>query len=899
MLTSIYFSNAQTSGITLYGTVLDSVTMLPLENANIFSVNDLSGRNEKPLGRTIADGRFEIRIKDSTIRNIVFSYVGYKRQSLPLANLKKNESKIYFEIHLSPEITLLDSVNISAQKELVVHNGDTITYDVSNFFHNKYDDADALVFQIPGMYLNHEGRLMAQGKDVMRITVDGSEFFLSDPNELLKIIPAEAVEKIQLINGMSEESEFTGVDDGQRNKEINIILKPDKRTGFFSNVASQLGTKSLKGAEGELNVFKERNRFATNITANNVSRGWNNIGSQDGGSIRRADKMPNFSNLDFNYSKENDNDFKFLLKLNSNNSETFNRNNNVNQINAETENSQTIHRNINGVNATKLISLESKLEYRDERHSFLAKPKIDFRASNTDFLTNQSITEGAIEDRILSYQNMMRTSEFTPNFNAIYSNKLNNKGRLFSASLTFLTGNSHQKNKNESMESHLNNTNDDLRDFTETSSDNRTTSYTINLQYNEPLSKILALQSHIEFTSTRNKINYETELQSSGYKSEYPDQTPNSPADSALLTNLLRSSNSNAGFRTNLLYTRGRLKATVGASFRRIMQSTTDSSTQEPNRSTNNTITPSFNINFRPNNVQNINFSYNMEIVPPSPFQLQEFTDMQDAQNINLGNARLKNENSHQLNLSNHLVLRNGLSSISTSINLKMTGNKITNSIIYATQDTIIENIQVKPGARVSKPVNVDGFYQFNANNSITHSILQNKVNGMLNLNYGAFRQSYYLNGLMDTFNAHTLSGQFILNYFDLRYRLNLSYLMSHQNSSNALANHHTRVFNQVITNSAEIKTPLLIDVSSNLNYQITKSSDFQRQDVFVWNIGLKRSLLKASNAAITFHIYDVFNNSKLISYNVRSEISTQGQHDLMGRFYMVSLTYNFRKFGL
>src|SRR5690606_32103661 len=150
--------------------------------------------------------------------------------------------------------------------------GDTTEFDAAAFSTEPYADADALVMQIPGVEIDEEGRVKAQGEDVQRIIVDGKEFFSTDPRIALKTLPADIIAKIQLIDEQSEQAQFSGFDDGQRRKIINIVTRPDRRKGYFGKAAAGYGADERYNAGGNVNSFDGDRRFTIFVVSNNVNQ---------------------------------------------------------------------------------------------------------------------------------------------------------------------------------------------------------------------------------------------------------------------------------------------------------------------------------------------------------------------------------------------------------------------------------------------------------------------------------------------------------------------------------------------------------------------------------------------------------------------------------------------------
>jgi len=146
---------------------------------------------------------------------------------------------------------------------------------------------------MPGIEVDKDGGIKAQGETVQRVLVDGKRFFGDDPKLATKNLPPDVIDKIQVYDGLSDQSAFTGFDDGNRVKTINITTKKDKRKGYFGKVSVGGGSTGDDGVyDNSLNVSKyDGDRQITLIgQGNNVNKqmftGQNQFGGGGGGGNR-------------------------------------------------------------------------------------------------------------------------------------------------------------------------------------------------------------------------------------------------------------------------------------------------------------------------------------------------------------------------------------------------------------------------------------------------------------------------------------------------------------------------------------------------------------------------------------------------------------------------------------
>ena len=149
---------------------------------------------------------------------------------------------------------------------------DTIEFNATAFKTNKNANVEELLKKLPGVEVDHEGNVTAQGEQVKRVTVDGKDFFGGrDPKLATRNLPADAVDKVQVLDRKSDQAIFSGVDDGQREKAINLELKEEKRHGAFGNVLGGYGTDNRYQAKANINRFDKGKQLSFLGMANNIN----------------------------------------------------------------------------------------------------------------------------------------------------------------------------------------------------------------------------------------------------------------------------------------------------------------------------------------------------------------------------------------------------------------------------------------------------------------------------------------------------------------------------------------------------------------------------------------------------------------------------------------------------
>ncbi len=222
------------SQITMRGVVKDSIGT-PLEMANVIAINKQTKKLDS-YGFTDAQGNYKLNLKKNTSYSVKVSYIGKKTSQIEIATKEVNITR---NIELLSD-DALDEVNITYKMPVTV-KGDTIVYDADSFKSGTEKKLGDVLEKLPGVEVNDEGEIEVEGKTVKKVMVEGKDFFDGDSKLATKNIPANAIDKVEVLKNHSEVRQLSSVTDNEDNIVINLKLKEGKKNFWFGEVTAGLG----------------------------------------------------------------------------------------------------------------------------------------------------------------------------------------------------------------------------------------------------------------------------------------------------------------------------------------------------------------------------------------------------------------------------------------------------------------------------------------------------------------------------------------------------------------------------------------------------------------------------------------------------------------------------------
>ncbi|MGB0985550.1 MAG: carboxypeptidase regulatory-like domain-containing protein, partial [Saprospiraceae bacterium] len=276
--------NAQTK-FSVKGTLQDTLNE-PMAGATVVLLNASDSVLYK-FGVSALSGTFTIKRVVAGDYILQATFVGYQTLN---KNITVTENTNVGALTLQLSAQNLGELTVKADAIPLEVRSDTIAYNADAFKTQPGAVVEDLLKRLPGVEVEKDGSIKAQGEEVQKVVVDGKEFFGTDPQTATKNLPADAIDKVEVYDEMSDESDFTGVDDGQRTKTINLTLKKDKKKGYFGNFEAGYGTEDRFKARSNINRFNKKTQTSFIGMVNN--------NNEQGFSIRDyADFMGGFQNI--------------------------------------------------------------------------------------------------------------------------------------------------------------------------------------------------------------------------------------------------------------------------------------------------------------------------------------------------------------------------------------------------------------------------------------------------------------------------------------------------------------------------------------------------------------------------------------------------------------------------
>lgn len=882
----------------LSGIIMDQTSKTPIIGA-IVILNEKADSTVQYSALTDVNGRFVIYSLKSKAYRLTIQNLSYKKLVMPV-ELKGKDINLG-TVELEPESKVLNEVVVVGQGPAAVQKGDTTEMSSSAYKTNPDASAEDLVKKMPGITVEN-GTLKAQGENVKKILVDGKQFFGDDPMVALKNLPADVIDKVQVFNKLSEQSELTGVDDGNSARTINIVTKQNRRSGQFGKLIGGTDFSNKYLASGNVNLFNGNRRITILGTLNNINqqnfsaedlgtsggrmgRGGNDGGSQNG--------ITNTKSLGMNLTDA------WGKRINVNASYFYNSTDNTLEKVTNTENlfrSEGKYSSNNSNSRTRNYNhrFSMRLEYNiDSMNTLLVLPRLSITSNDVERSSLYHITGGKVNSST-SNRSFNGSESYNLSNNIIFRHKFNKPRRTLSFNLSTSLSDRDAENTQFALV-------DSVVDNQISENVVNGLNLSANVTYTEPITTYGMMIVNATSSVNRNETDKETfRLGDNNVKLNRLDS----------LSNVYNNDyNTNRGGLAYMVR-KGQFNMVVGVDYQQanLIGNQVFPQAGKINRSFENVL-PSMMMMYKMSKGTNLRIFYRTSTDAPSVSQLQKVTDNSNRLNLSTGNPNLKQEYTHTL--STQFSYANADKGLNAFMVLSggYTRDNIGDSTIYQHGENLYipeYNIMLRPGGQLDVPVNMDYSYNMRSLVNIGKYVKFIRSNISMLAGISHSQNPAYIDTsvtVLNRSNSYNYTNSLILASnisekldFSLSYTSNYSIVKNTQQLRNLK---DTRYWYQ----SASFKFSWIFfknfilqsDVAGQYNRGL---SGGYNENYVVWNASFGKKFLKNNAAELKVSVFDILNQNNNINRTVTASTIQDSRTNTFPRYYLLIFTYNLRNFN-
>ena len=897
---------------TVQGKVADSATSQPLIGVTI-TVSKFRDTAQKFYAISDLNGNYKIDNLSQGGYRLEARYIGYATSK---TTIRVGESGFVPTIYMAEAAFNVTGAEVVRQLPPVQIKGDTTEFNAEAFKVNPDATAEDLVKKMPGITVEG-GKVQAEGEDVKRVLVDGKEFFGDDPTLALRTLPADMIDKVQVYDQMSDQSAFTGVDDGNGAKAINIITKREKRNGTFGRVYGGYGTNDRYSAGATFNVMKPNARLSVLGLSNNINQqnfavedlfglaSGSSGGGRGGGGFRLPSEVTDFlvgqqngisttNSFGLNYSGEFGKKVKltgsyFFNTSDNKNSQDLTRTTflggDSNQLYNETSQS-------NSQNFNHRVNL--RFDYTiDSSNSILITPKLSLQTNNSKNSLD-GLSQLQTEQRINSLRNNNGADISGYNFDndILFRHKFAKRGRTLSVNLGTTLNKQDRNNYLLSVNQFYTSTtiSDSLDQNGNTISDGTTLSARV--AYTEAVGQKGLLQISYDGQQKLNKSDKYT------YNQEQGTYTAIDTTLSNAFTNTYTTHTGGLDYTYNI----GKgTNISVGADFQQatLVVDQRFPSNNDLTRVFNNVL-PNVSIRYAITDKSNLRIRYRTRTNAPSAIQLQNVVNNTNPILLTTGNPSLQQEYNHFLFGRYRIANPQKGRSMFVIAFLSTTQNYISTSTTIARADTTVNGIELNRGSQLSVPVNVSGYW--NARSFLMYNLplkfIKSNFSSRTGVTYS--RTPALINNRVNyAHNTNFSEGVTIGSNISKNVDFTLSYSANYTVVNNTIL---PELNNNYFCHVAGVKLNwifwknLVFRTEANQTLYSGLSGGFN-QNFTLWNASLGKKFLKNNSGELSLSVFDILSQNNSINRNVTQTYVEDTRTQVLNRYFMLTFTYTFKKF--
>ena len=904
---------AQTKKHTVTGTLNDGTDFVTGATVVLLKTDSVLYK----FGVSKSNGTFKIKNVKTGDYILQVTYIGYQMHN---QNVSISKTMDLGQIVLKEQTENIGQLTIDGETTPILITSDTIAYNANAFKTQPGAVAEDLLKRLPGVEVDRDGTIKAQGEEVQKVTVDGKEFFGKDPQMATKNLPADAIDKIEVYDERSDMSDFTGVDDGQRTKTINLTLKKDRKKGYFGNIEAGYGTEDRFKIRSNINRFTQKTQtsFIGMVNNNNEQGfsfrdyidfmgGFGNIGRGGRGRI-------NSNDLGLPISSDLGSGFLTTGAAGLNMNHEFKKDTKLNISYFYTNMTKDLERTIDREYIFSGNRPNSFYNQADTQVSNYQNHKIQsiFRHKFND--ANSLIWRGGLSYNVAEYQKNSANANIssenvninngisdynsdanTLNYNSelTFRHRFKKKGRSMGVSGSFTNQNSDQ---DANILSLLNYYNPDstINIHQEQVQNSQNLNYRANVTFTEPLGKRRYLSltyTHRNYSKPIDKIftdrftNTIIDTLSTQYQNDYYFHKVG-----ASLRKITEKSNLSLGVNGQISKLDGEI-------------TNLNYVVDQP---AFYFLLPFVNWRYEFGASHYLRADYRTSANEPDIIELQPVLDNTDPLNLYIGDPNLNPEYTHRLRLSYIKFDQFTFSSLYANLTATYTSNDITTIRALDRSST-----------QLTQPVNVDYNMSLRGFASYSTPIRPIKTNIRINTNMTMQRSISAIANIQDV-NDY-LAGiprDLVIEVPQTRYTSSVRLVLDNLNKDiidisvgGRMSYNNTVYDNPEQANQSFITQNYFAEMFLNLgkNWAVSTKFDYTiydgeavgtRQEVPIWEASVRRYVLKNRRAEVRFTAMDILNRNVGINWNSNLNYIEEEVIRSLGRYFMISFKYQIRKVG-
>lgn len=905
----IFIIPAQAQKNSLKGTVLDTAENRKLHYSIVALINKADSALYVAI-RTNTDGEFELTKIPAGKYTVMISY---PKMADFLHDITVTDTSTIDlgKVFMITEAKLLEEVVVRAGVPIRMR-GDTLEYTADSFALKPNSSVEELLKRLPGIQVERDGKIIAQGQEVKKVLVDGDEFFSDDPGLAMKYLQAGAVDKVQVFDQKSEQAQFTGIDDGTRNKTINLKLKKNKKNGYFGKLSAGADGKDYYQHEAMGALFSGTRKVSVFGTAAKTGRAglsysdMSKYVAQDYEVISDGTGGVAYytSNGDYESDSYYGNGLPAVLyggahfsdKWRGDKQKLF-ANYRIKEIKANGWS------NSNGSNILPDgTGFFNKNDSRDESYSFTQRGSGSLSLALDSFSTLKIAANGSLgKNNNYSWSNSESKNEkgFSVNDNE-QSNKNLSESRRFGSSITY-----QKKFRKEgrtfslTFQQDYSNSHSDMYAFAATNyydpasgtfknadtlnqlqqTHNPFESYAARGVYTDRFTKEWGISLEYGWKTARSANVFNT-FNNQGGKYDVRVDSLSNDYDFTVNTHITGAT---------ISWSKKKINITAGSKvyLTGLEQENNDIKSATKRNFVN--IAPQVNMTLRIIRNGSISLNYSGQTVQPSVDQLQPLRRTSNRLYVQEGNPDLDPSFRHQGSL--YFNKFNALKGSYMYVNLSY---NYTDNAITSERSTDAQN------RNVSRYINLDGLAGISAYTGINWQYKKLNLRPSVSANIGKSGGNIIQNGVKIK-NENVYSSARISLAHDWENVMTTSYTGSANYNvgwSDAPNNRTNRNFSHTHSLTNNFFLPFKMELNSDCNFQFQpKNNAFNKSiNIIQWNAFLQKKFLKNDEAIIKFSVNDILNQNTGYSRNVSGNNVYESNRLVLKRYWLLTLTWNFTK---